>query len=74
MKLLLAFLLWCVLLALCWPLAVLVLVLFPLIWLLSIPFRLIAMLMSGIFRLLRAIILLPVRLLEPRKTLEVRAA
>jgi hypothetical protein len=74
MKLLLAFLLWCVLLVLCWPLAIFALIFFPLLWLLSIPFRILAFVVGGILRLLKAIILLPVRLLEPRKTLEARTA
>ena len=73
MKLLFGVFLWCVLLLLCWPLAVLALILFPLIWLLSIPFRLLAMVIGAVLRLLKAILFLPARLLEPRRPLEARA-
>lgn len=67
-KLMLSFLLWCVLFVLCWPLALFVLVLYPLIWLLLLPFRLIGITVSAVFELLRAIILLPARLLSgPRR-------
>jgi hypothetical protein len=56
-------LVWCVLLVICWPLALLALVLAPLIWLLSLPFRAVGIAMEGVFALLRAIVLLPARLL-----------
>jgi hypothetical protein len=56
-------LLWFVLLALCWPLAILVLVLWPFIWLLSLPLRLFGIVIEGVFDLLRAILSLPARLL-----------
>ena len=59
-------LLWCVLLVLCWPVAILALVLYPLIWLLSIPFRLIGISFDAIFALLRAILFLPARILGHR--------
>jgi hypothetical protein len=59
----LKFLLWLLLLALCWPLALLALVLWPLVWLLLIPFRIIGIAVGGVFELLRAIIFLPARLL-----------
>ena len=59
-------LLWCVLLVLCWPVAILALVLWPLIWLLSIPFRLIGISFDAIFALLRAILFLPARILGHR--------
>jgi len=58
------FLLWCILFVLCWPLAILALVLYPFVWLLSIPFRLIGITVSGVFALLSAIFYLPVRLLR----------
>ena len=58
------FLLWCILLVLCWPIAILALVLYPFIWLLLLPFRLLGIAVEGVFELLRAIILLPVRLLR----------
>ncbi len=57
------FLLWLILLILCWPLAILALVLYPLVWLLLLPFRLIGITVEGVFALLRAIILFPARLL-----------
>ena len=60
------FLLWLVLLVLCWPIALLALVLWPLIWLLSLPFRLVGIAVEGVFELLRAILLLPARLLGGR--------
>ncbi|HET7794545.1 MAG TPA: hypothetical protein VFL64_14275 [Rhizobacter sp.] len=63
MKTLLAVLAWCLLLVLCWPLAVAALLLWPLVWLLSLPFRLIGVAVEGVFALLRALLLLPARLL-----------
>lgn len=60
------FLLWLVLLVLCWPLALLALVLWPLVWLLSLPLRLLGIAVDGAFELLRAIVLLPARLLGAR--------
>ena len=57
-------LLWCILLVLCWPLALLVLVLYPFVWLLLLPFRLVGIAVEGVFELLRAIILLPARVLR----------
>lgn len=54
---------WALLLVLCWPLAFLVLLLFPLVWLLSLPFRLLAVVVEAVFALIRAILLLPARLL-----------
>ena len=58
------FLLWCILLVLCWPLAILALILYPIIWLLLLPFRLVGITVKGVFELLRAIILLPARVLR----------
>lgn len=58
------FLLWCILLVLCWPLAILALVLYPFVWLLSIPFRLVGITVTGVFALLSALFYLPVRLLR----------
>ncbi len=60
----LTFVLWLILLVLCWPLALLALILYPLVWLLLLPFRLVGIAVSGVFQLLRAIILLPARLLR----------
>jgi hypothetical protein len=57
------FLLWCLLLVVCWPLAILALVLWPIVWLLSIPFRLLGVAVDGVFSLLRAIVMLPARIL-----------
>ena len=57
------FLLWCILLVFCWPLALLALVLYPIVWLLLLPFRLVGIAVGGVFDLLRAIITLPARIL-----------
>jgi hypothetical protein len=63
------FLLWCLLLFFCWPLALLALVLYPLVWILTLPFRLVGIAVDGVFDLLRAIITLPARVLSgPRHT------
>lgn len=59
-----AFLLWCILLVLCWPLAILALVLYPIVWILTLPFRLVGIAVNGVFSLLRAILFLPARLLR----------
>jgi hypothetical protein len=56
-------LLWLILLVLCWPLALLAVLLYPLVWLVLLPFRLVGLAVDGVFRLLRAVILLPSRLL-----------
>ena len=58
-----AFMLWLLLLVLCWPLALAALILLPLVWLLLLPFRLVGLAVEGVFELLRAIILLPARVL-----------
>jgi len=58
------FLLWCILLFLCWPLALLALVLYPFVWLLSLPFRVVGIAVEGVFDLLRALITLPARILR----------
>ncbi len=63
MKLLLVSIAWCLLFVLCWPLALLVLVLYPLLWLLSLPFRVVGIALDGVFGLLRAVLFLPARLL-----------
>jgi hypothetical protein len=57
---------WCILFALAWPLALLALALFPLVWLLSLPFRLIGITVGAMFALLKAILFLPARLLGHR--------
>jgi hypothetical protein len=56
------FLLWCILLVLCWPLALLALVAYPLVWILLIPFRVVGIAVDGVLGLLRAIVMLPLRL------------
>jgi len=62
------FFLWCILLVLCWPLAVLALVLYPIVWLILLPFRLLGIAVEGVLELVRAIILLPVRILRGPRT------
>ena len=57
-------LLWLLLFFLCWPLALLALVLYPIIWLISLPFRLVGIAVGGVFALLRAIVMLPARMLR----------
>ena len=59
----LTFLCWCVLLVLCWPLALLAIILFPIVWLLLLPFRLLYLLLEGCVALLKTIFFLPARLL-----------
>jgi hypothetical protein len=63
MKALILFVGWCILFVLCWPLALLALILFPVVWLLSLPLRLIGISVGALFALLRAILYLPARLL-----------
>jgi hypothetical protein len=58
-----AFLLWLLLLVVCWPLALLALVLYPIVWLLLLPFRLVGLTVAGVFALLKALIFLPARAL-----------
>ncbi len=59
-----AFVLWCILLVMCWPLALLALVIYPIVWLLLLPFRIVGIAVHGVFALLRAILFLPVRVLR----------
>lgn len=59
-----SFILWCILFVLCWPLAILALVLYPVVWLLTLPFRLVGITVNGVFSLLSAIFTLPLRLLR----------
>ncbi len=56
-------LLWLILLVLCWPLALIALLLWPIVWLIALPFRLVGIAFEGAFELLRAILMLPARLL-----------
>jgi hypothetical protein len=60
------FLLWLLLLVICWPLALLALVLYPIVWLLSIPFRIIGITFDALFASLKAILFLPARVLGGR--------
>jgi len=63
-----AFLLWCLLFVICWPLALLALVLYPIVWLVLLPFRLVGIAVGGVFAFLRAVLYLPARLLAgPRR-------
>jgi hypothetical protein len=66
MKALIFFVCWCVLFVLSWPLALLVLLLAPFVWLLSLPFRVVGFAVEAVFALLKAILLLPARLLGYR--------
>lgn len=63
MKLLILLVAWCILLVLCWPLALLILVLAPIFWLLALPFRFALLCVEAVFALLRALLFLPIRLL-----------
>jgi len=62
----LAFLLWFLLLLVCWPLALMALVLYPLIWLLLLPFRILGFAVEGVLGLVRALFLLPARVMGGR--------
>jgi hypothetical protein len=59
-----AFLLWCILFVLCWPLALAALVLFPIVWLLLLPFRIVGIAVHGALALVWAVVMLPARLLS----------
>lgn len=58
------FLLWCILFVLCWPLALLALLLYPLVWLILLPFRLLGIAVGGVLELVKAIITLPARVIS----------
>jgi len=58
------FLLWCILLVLCWPLALLALVLYPIVWVVLLPFRVAGIAVGGVLELVKAIILLPAQVLR----------
>ncbi|HEX3123606.1 MAG TPA: hypothetical protein VHQ21_09935 [Rhodanobacteraceae bacterium] len=62
----LTFVLWLLLLVFCWPLALLALVVYPVVWLLLLPFRLLGVAVEGVFEFLRAILMLPARVLRGR--------
>ncbi len=57
------FLLWCILFIACWPLALLALILYPFVWLLLLPFRLVGIAVGGVLELVKAVLFLPARLL-----------
>jgi hypothetical protein len=61
-----AFLLWLLLLVVCWPLALLALILYPIVWLLLLPFRIVGIAVDGVLQTVRAIVLLPARVLRDR--------
>lgn len=63
----LAFILWLLLLVVCWPLALVALVLFPLVWLLLLPFRLVGIAVAGVLALVHALVFLPARVLGARR-------
>jgi hypothetical protein len=67
MKMIIALLLWCILLVLCWPVALLFLFAWPVLWLLSIPFQIVARLMAAVLALVAAILFLPAVLLGFRR-------
>jgi len=62
----LTFLLWCILFVVCWPLALLALVLWPIAWLISLPFRLVGSTFEAVFALLKSLLMLPARVLGGR--------
>ena len=66
MGFLIAFLLWCCLFVLCWPLALLAIVLLPLLWLIALPFRLAGVVIAATWALIRALLFLPARMLGGR--------
>ncbi|HMC27026.1 MAG TPA: hypothetical protein VKM56_04435 [Verrucomicrobiae bacterium] len=68
MKTLILFIGWCILLVLCWPLALLALVLLPILWLMSLPLRLIGITFEALFAFIRTLFFLPARLLGYRKS------
>ena len=67
MKVLILFAGWCILFVLCWPVALLALILLPVVWLLSLPLRLIGITLDAVFALVRALLFLPARLLGGRR-------
>jgi hypothetical protein len=67
MKALILFIGWCILFVLCWPVALLALILFPVVWLLSLPLRLVGITLDAVFALVRALLFLPARVLGWRR-------
>ena len=68
MKALILFIAWCILFVLCWPVALLALFLLPIVWLLSLPLRLLGITVHAVFALIRSMLLLPARLFGWRKS------
>ncbi len=68
MKALILFVGWCILFVLCWPLALLALILFPFVWLIALPFRLLGLTFEALLKTISAILLLPARLLGWRRS------
>jgi len=66
MKALILFVGWCILFVLAWPVALLALVLFPVVWLIALPFRLVGIAVEGVFALMKALLFLPARILGHR--------
>ncbi|MCG6915821.1 hypothetical protein LJE86_18100 [bacterium BMS3Abin03] len=67
MKALILFVGWCILFVICWPVALLALILFPIVWLLSLPLRLVGFSVEAVFALLKSLLFLPARLLGWRR-------
>ena len=68
----LKFLLWLLMFVICWPIAVMAILLWPVIWLLLLPFRLVGLAVEGVFEFLRALVTLPARLLRGNRNLPAR--
>lgn len=64
MRLLLSLILWCILFVLCWPLALIVLILFPIVWLILLPFRIVGFTLEVVFSLVKGILLFPFKLVK----------
>ncbi|HEY0744909.1 MAG TPA: hypothetical protein VGD40_25755 [Chryseosolibacter sp.] len=64
MRTFLAVVLWCLLFVLCWPIAIFILIFFPIIWLILLPFRLVGLTVTAVFKLVGAILMLPFRLVK----------
>ncbi|MDD4050437.1 MAG: hypothetical protein PHR28_00880 [candidate division Zixibacteria bacterium] len=60
------FILWCILLVLCWPLAIAAIILYPFVWLMLLPFRLMGIAVEGVLELLKSLVMLPARVLKGR--------
>jgi len=74
MKVLTLFVCWCILFVFCWPVALLALILFPVVWLVSLPLRLIGITVNALFALVRAVLFLPARLLGYSRRSEFRVS